>query len=615
MPHSSTAAPTRLTRPLAEGRGVWLLALVLVLAALAAYSNAFSVPFVFEDEQAIMNNATIRQLWPPGPVLSPPANTPVSGRPLLNLSLALNHAISGYAPWSYHAVNLMIHALAGLTLFGLVRRTLRQPALVARFGQAATGIAFVTAGLWLLHPLQTGAVTYVTQRAESLMGLWYLLALYGFVRATTDASVPGAGWGGPGAAGGRAWLMVSVVACFLGMATKEVMVTAPLLVLMYDRAFVAGSFAEAWRERRGYYVALAVSWLLLAGSILQSSGHAGAGFNTGIGVGEYLVTQAYAIALYLKLALWPSPLVIDYGPELTVSLTDVWAQALLVIGLVAATTEAVCRRSPLGFAGVWFFGILAPSSSWVPVASQTLAEHRMYLPLAAVILLAVLGLQRWAGRAGLIGAATLALGLGWLTHQRNETYRSDLALWTDTLEHRPGNIRALHGLGQAYSARGHYAEAIPLFQEALRLDRGLRFVAKPAILQTKIGHHLVATGRPTEALPHYQEALQLDPYYALAHHNLAVALLQLDRPAIALRHFREALRLNIGGTDAQAGLAASYLATERIDDAIVQYREALRVEPDRALLHAGLGEALRRAGRSAESEAEFALAKRLEAAP
>lgn len=591
-------------------------ALALVVVTVATYWSALPAPFVAGDQTAIVTNPTIRELWPLGPVLQPPEDTPVSGRPLLNLTFALNHAISGEAAWSYHVLNLAIHVLAGLTLFGLIRRTLRQPALGTRFGEAATGIAFVAAGLWLLHPLQTSAVTYVTQRAESLAGLCYLVAMYGFVRAT------GSGVSGADtrtvqnhARGTTAWLVLSAAACFAGMATKEILVSAPVVVLLYDRTFVAGSFRAAWRQRRSYYAVLAASWLLLAGLMRGLPGHGeGVGFTPDLWAGDYLVTQAYALVLYLKLTFWPAPLVFDYGPGLVVSLTDGWMQALVVVGLLAASTEAVLRRAPIGFASGWFFGILAPTSSFVPIAAQTIAEHRMYLPLAAVIVAAVVGSYRIAGRASLIGGAVIALALGWSTQQRNAVFQSDQALWSNTLEHRPSNVRALHALAVVHSRRAEHEKAVSLFEEALRLDPRLRFVAKPSVVHTTAGQHLVALGRPAEAISHYQQALERDPYEARAHHGLAMALMQQKRTPIALRHFREAVRLNLGGTDAHLGLAEAYLAGGQIDEAIAQYREAVRLDPENGLVRRKLGEALRRAGRSAEAAEQLAIADRLEPA-
>jgi hypothetical protein len=183
----------------------------------------------------------------------------ISGRPVLNRSLAVCYAVSGTNAWSYHAFNLLIHALAGLTLFGVVRRTLQRPmpcrSLLAGDSSRASSLlqsnalpgAFTAALLWTLHPLQTEAVTYVIQKTESLMGLFFLLTFYCFIRAVESPRL-------------RHWQMPAVRACLLGVGAKEVIATAPVLVFLYDRTFVAGSFREAWRRRRWLHLALATTW-------------------------------------------------------------------------------------------------------------------------------------------------------------------------------------------------------------------------------------------------------------------------------------------------------------------------------------------------------------------
>ncbi|MGO9609021.1 MAG: hypothetical protein ACLPT4_05215, partial [Verrucomicrobiia bacterium] len=148
---------------------------MIVLAALAAYHNSFATPFLFDDLASVEKNLTIRHLWPIWKALSPSATSLVGGRPVVNLSLALNYALGGTGVWGYHAFNLSAHVLAGLTLYGIVRRTFARPGLRERFGAAAEWVALAVAVIWTVHPLQTEAVTYISERCESLMGLFYLL--------------------------------------------------------------------------------------------------------------------------------------------------------------------------------------------------------------------------------------------------------------------------------------------------------------------------------------------------------------------------------------------------------------------------------------------------------
>ena len=155
---------------------------IIAFAALVAYHNCFTVPFILDDVPSVIENPKIRHLWPIGDALSPSKVSLVGGRPLVNLSFTLNYALGAWNVWGYHALNLAIHVLAGLTLFGIVRRTLLLPSLRERFSPSAVRLALAVAVLWTVHPLQTEAVTYISQRCESLMGLFYLQTLYCFVR-------------------------------------------------------------------------------------------------------------------------------------------------------------------------------------------------------------------------------------------------------------------------------------------------------------------------------------------------------------------------------------------------------------------------------------------------
>jgi len=169
---------------------------VVVAAGLLAYCNSFTGGFFHDDFTSIPENPTIQRLWPIWQALSPPhrGELTVEGRPLINLSLAINYALGGYNVWGYHALNLTVHILAGLTLLGIVRRTLRQPALRDRFGAAANELGLATAVLWTVHPLQTESVTYIVQRAESIMGLFYLLTLYCFIRGAESPLAGNGKW-------------------------------------------------------------------------------------------------------------------------------------------------------------------------------------------------------------------------------------------------------------------------------------------------------------------------------------------------------------------------------------------------------------------------------------
>jgi Flp pilus assembly protein TadD len=577
-------APLLFTR----GRAMLFAGGVIALAALAAYHNSFSVPFVFDDSLAITANPTIRRLWPVWPALSPPDHLSVGGRPMANLTLALNYAWGGTDVRGYHAVNLAIHILAGLTLLGVVRRTLRFHWGRAQPDENSWLPAFFVALLWTVHPLQTEAVTYVIQRTESLMGLFFLLTLYGFIRAV-DSPKP---W---------FWQTLSIAACLLGMASKEVMVAAPLVVLLHDRTFVSGSVREAWRQRRPYYGLLATTWLLLGCLVIHTGSRGGtAGFGTTVTWWLYALTQCGAIVRYLQLALWPHPLVLDYGKSLTGAAAEIVPDALIVGALAAGTAVAFWRRPAIGFVGVCFFAVLAPTSSVVPVATQTMAEHRMYLPLAAVIALLGTGLHavlgRWRGGGPLI---LMAIALGFLTARRNDDYRSELAIWHDTAAKCPGNARAHFTLANVLYRQGALPAAMLEYEETLRIDPG------HAEAHNSLGNVLVRLGRRPEAIGRYEQALRLESDYVEARYNLGNALVQAGRLSEALPHYERALRADPENAEAHNNLGNALLLMGRTTEAAAEYEQALHFQPGYAEAHYNLGNALAQLGRLSEAAEHY----------
>jgi Flp pilus assembly protein TadD len=595
MAAQSPPAGTPILKLISDGRTDWLRLVggaILAAGAIVVYSRTFSVPLLFDDHRAIVDNSTIRH-W--STAFWPPSYSTANGRPILNLSLAINYAISGMAVWSYHAANLAIHVLAGLTLFGIVRRT-----LASRAGAAAAPIAFSAALLWTLHPLQTESVTYIAQRAESLMGLCYLLTLYCFIRgAEADGRLR------------RLWFVLSVAACLLGMATKEVMVSAPLIVLLYDRTFVAGSFREAWRRRGEVHVALAATWLLLAG-LVASAGwdrNGAFGFDVGITPWAYWLTQFEAVTRYLWLSVWPHPLVFEYGTFWVNRPAEVALYALVVVVLVVAVLVALWRRPALGFLGAWFFVILAPTSI-MPGRIQMIVEHRMYLPLAAVMTLAAMGIHAAARRQSWVVLAALALGLGMLTVRRNENYRSELTIWSDTVAKRPNNELAHTNLGIAWAKMpGRLNDAIAQFETALRLQ--------PDSAEAHYNLGLARSqmpGRLNDAIAQFEEALRLQPDYAEAHNNLGIAWSQMSgRLNDAAAQFEKALRLKPDSAEAHNNLGNAWSQMPgRLNDAIAQYQAALRLQPNSVDAHYNLGLAWSKMpGRLNDAAAQFEAVLRL----
>jgi tetratricopeptide (TPR) repeat protein len=462
------------------------------------------------------------------------------------------------------------------------------------------------------------------------------------------------------------------------MGTKEVMVTAPVVVLLYDRTFLSGSFREALRRHRVSYLGLAATWILLGYLVMTGGGlshHAGE--NERAGWWAYALTETGVIVHYLRLAIWPEPLCLDYRWPITTNWPAMLPRAVVVAGLLGATVWACQRRLLWGFLGAWFFLILALTSSVFKLADPAF-EHRMYLPLAAVVTLVVLGgfklRERLAGcgqkfsrniARGVVGVAVISLAA--LTVRRNHDYRSELAIWQDTILKRPNNPRVWSSLGTIALKSGDMESAARHLNEALRLkpdyaeahhnlglyfyrlgrvqeavshyEQALQFRPDLAVGHNNLGNLLVQTGKVREGIQHLKQALRLRPdypeayynlgvaaaqtgkiaeaigYYAQAvrllpdypeaHNNWASALLQLGKPAEALGHIEQALRLKPDYAEAQCNLALLYSRTGRIDDAIRVYEKVLQRKPDYAEAHCGLGILLAQTGKLAAATRHF----------
>lgn len=570
---SATSAASISNRALAAP--FWTAPLVIVALGTLAYINSFSGAFVFDDFE-IAENAAIRQLWPPWPALFAPQNM---SRPLIGLSLAINYAISGLEVWSYHALNLTIHILAALALFGIVRRTLLSEPLRERFGQQAFVLALVSAIIWMVHPLQTQSVTYVIQRCESMMGLFYLVALYCAIRSY-DSRRRGL------------WYAAAILASAAGMLSKQVIVTAPLMILLHDSLFLSGSIGKALRTRRVLYIGLAATWGVLAATTIASPVNPTAGFAVeGVTPLGYLVSEFGVIVHYLRLSLWPDSLVIDYGWPQAKSAAEILPYAAILLVLASATVWSLARRRAEGFLGVWFFVVLSVTSSFMPFDDLAF-EHRMYLPLAAVVVLVVVGgfalLKRVVSgicasetrraemfRLIAMSLVTLIVGvLVSLTLRRNVDYQSPMVIWSDVVNKRPDNWRGHNNVGYCLIEKGDREGARDRFAEALRLQPN----AIDAL--DNMGMWVLKSDDPAEALPYFQRLREMDPGRKRLHFHLGQALASQGLLEEAVREFNEELRRKPGSAEALMQLGWSLERQKKFNEAAGAYQDTLAVTPE-----------------------------------
>jgi tetratricopeptide (TPR) repeat protein len=580
---------------------VWPRALLIAAAAVLVYGAGIAGPFAFDDALTVVQNPQIRDLGNLHAVLSPMAHTALSGRPLASLSFAVNYALGGLDVTGYHVANIVLHVAYALLIFGLVRGTL------VRFGDRgdrnawSINVAFAVALIWTVHPLTTEVVDYLTQRTESMMAVCCLLTLYASMRSLDSHP--------------RRWQTIAILACTAGAACKETIVVAPVLVVLYDRAFAFESFASAFRARWRLYAGLALTWIVLAALVAGNGQTISAGSESApTSTWVYLLNQTVMITHYLRLAIWPHGLVLYYGWPQSLSLVNVWPYALLIVGLFIAAVVVWVRRPAVGFLGAWFFLLLAPTSSVLPIATEVGAERRMYLPLVAIVVLIVCGalfvwqrLQRstvsstggWSG-VTVGGAITVAVAviLAAGTVVRTREYQSPLVMAQTVLERWP-TANAHNLVGAELVAAGRHDEAIQQFRAAAPALPVARF---------QLGSELLATGHADEGVAMLESFVKDEPHQLAAR----AALISIGRDYEGRQDWPRAIDaftriLVIDSSDADAhGLLGEALAGDgQLVDAIPHYDAYLRAHPADANAWTALGVAVISCGRTNDAVVAF----------
>jgi len=536
----------------------WSAVCLIVIAVLLAYSNSFSGPFIYDDLAVVIDNPTIRPSSPQNNQvgLNNAAAHVAFSRPVTNWTFAFNYALGGLNPFGYHVFNVLMHLCSSLLVFGIIRRTLLSKPLEERWGNDALLLSLAIALLWAVHPLQTNAIDYITQRLESLAGFFYLATLYCLIRGHNPKN-------------STRWLSIGVLAAFLGMGSKETMVTAPVVLLLYDRTFLAGGFKEALTKRAGFYVGLVLAWVFLV--ILLINGHNGSiGVNGRGGISNtwsYAATQLGVVLHYLKLTVWPNPLILDnYWPVANTLNAILWP-GLAVALMAGLTFRGFIKNRPWAMVGLWFFIILSPSSSFVPIMDEYVNEYRMYLPVLAPITLIALGLLMGLRRLlakyqsskmgdsdqmtnGIFVTLVIpvAIALGITTYERNKDYSNAIRIWSDNVEKTPSNPRARNNLAFALFQEDRAQEAINEVGKAIEL--------KPNFVDaySSLGDYLAKTNQLEAAIHAYTKVIELNPNYANIHSQLGAVLALNKQLDSAVAELKIGLTLNPASPTASENL-------------------------------------------------------------
>ncbi|HEU5080128.1 MAG TPA: tetratricopeptide repeat protein [Opitutaceae bacterium] len=571
---------------------------ILVLLTAAVYANSIHGELLFDDLLAIWRNPSLHPtdgLWH---VFFAPPDNPVGGRPLVNFSYFLNYAANGTAVEGYHLVNILIHCATALSLFCLIRQALRSESIPEPLQERSGAISFWAALVWVLNPIQTICVSYISQRSELMMGFCYVQTLFWFGRylessnQTTDER--------------SANLSRTIAICFCaaGMMCKEVMATAPLLCLLYDRSFYSDSFVSILRRRWSSYIMLASTWIILAGLLFSTHGR-GVGLEMGVTWHKYLLTESRVVLRYLGLCIWPNPLIFDYGTAAYNPTRTEWPYLIFTGFLVLGCCWFYLRRPSLAFVAMAFFVALATTSSVIPVALQPMAENRLYLPSMAVWAGLATCIFRISDRAAPLIFTACAVFFGILTFKRNSDFQSGISIWSDTVRKIPNSARAYNNLGIALLEKNRLDEADAAFKKALTL--------RPhwADVVSNRGNIALAKRDFDVAEAFFRQAVQDNPASVVQKNNLAGLLLQRGKEEEAKALYEESLRRTPDDPNALCGLGDVALAEKKVSSAIEFYKRSISAMPHLAVAHNNLGNALVELGDNEEAEAEFGQAVKL----
>jgi tetratricopeptide (TPR) repeat protein len=623
--------PPKRTRRRSSGFSTSWVPYALVLATGAVlYANSFSIPFLFDDHFEIVNNEEIRELDSPAAYLTRP-------RGVNDLTLALNYRWGGLEVWGYHFVNVAIHVVNGWLVYALALAILRLPLFAGRYRRHDRDLATLIALIFIAHPLQTMAASYLVQRAESLSAMFYLGSVLLFTHASTVETGTK-----------RTLLYVAILAAtFLGILSKETAATVPFVLLLHHFCF--GSRPQSTIAKRVVAALLFLAPILYAlylarYQLLPDAGSDGtaprawffipsAGFNVeGVTPWTYLLTQFGVVLWYLRLYFLPTQQCFDYGWPFadTIWRADVLGPLIVLLSIAVVGVLSYRRYRLATFCIGWFFLCLGPTSSIIPLRDAAF-EHRMYLPIFGLTLLVVVAAYdggrwltaTWPARkhvaAGLATIAALWIAiLGGLTVARNHVYQDPMRLAADSISTSPENWRAHYEYGDELARRGRTEEAVGALQESIRLapTKGTARIrlggiyvhqrrldeaeevltpatevieeSVAAAAHRQLGYVHLLKGERYNAEYEFQQASKLMPQWASVHLQLGRMYAEQGLWYGAAGQLNDAIRLDpklaarVGQQAADVNYRAgvAFFEQKKMKAAAIMFRHAVRHRPD-----------------------------------
>ena len=554
--------------------------IIFCCLGIVIYSNSFGASFHFDDELSIISNLSIRNLanlkgiwnfWPT--------------RFLTCLSIALNYHFQKFNVFGYHLFNLLIHLVSTILVWWFVLLTLSTPKIKQqKISQQANLIAFFAGLIFLTHPIQTEAVTYIIQRATSLAALFYLACLNLYIKSRLLE------YEKPASRISKFYYLGSLILAVMAMFTKEMAITLPLMVLLYEYSFLKTKKNIDWKKIAPFLITLLIIPLtmLITKSANLMEMRLESEPSPGISPGNYLLTQFQVIVTYIRLIFLPINQNLDYDYPVAKSLLESpTLTSLLFLAIILFIAIRIFSKYRLvSFAIFWFFLTLLPESSIIPI-KDLIFEHRLYLPMVGFSFFLVIVLYYLFAKKslGLLVAVLVILITCYsiLTYKRNFIWKDEFSLWNDVIRKSPWKARAYSERGNAYKNKGNLEQAISDYNKALEIDPNY------ANAYNNRGITYLNKGNFEQALFDCNKAIQLDPKSAFSCYNRGNTYKKKGNLEQAISDYSKAIEIKPDFALAYHNRGSAYQEKGNLEQAISDYSKAIEIEPNLALTHYNRG--------------------------
>jgi protein O-mannosyl-transferase len=573
------------------------IALITFLGVIIYY-NSLHCSFHFDDFRFIVDNAAIKNIYD---LLSIWNYYPC--RFVTFLSLALNYHFQQLNVFGFHLFNLTIHLITALLVWWLTLLTLSTPIFredkIARHANLTAlfaGLVFVS------HPVQTEAVTFIWQRTASMATMFYLASLCLYIKSRSTPQYPMLR---------RFYYIFSLITALLAMFTKETAITLPLMILLYEYFFlmnrdVSRSF---WKRVTPFLLTLLIIPITMfltksTQSISAQEMQYAVNGTTKIAPLHYFLTETRVMLTYVRLAFLPINQNLDYDYPIYKNIFDlpVLGSILFLMAVLYSVKRLFAKYRLLSFSIIWFFVTLIPESGSYALG-DVIVEHRLYLPLAGYSIFLVGGMFFLLGRDNIkmmiIALTVIITCNSILTYERNKIWKNDLTLWDDAVSKSPHKARPYNGRGLIYFQQGDFIDAMADLNKAVKIN--------PDYAEAYNNRGLVYGSQNNfpEALANFNKAVKIDPADAQAYNNRGFIYASQGDFTQAIKEIKKAITLNPDFTDAYYNLGKIYNVQGRLPQAISEYDKAITINPDDENAYLNRGSAYYQRGETAQAIADY----------